>query len=198
MDEMDGPPVTVLGLGAMGLALARAFMKVGHPTTVWNRTASRADDVVTEGAVLAPDVAEAVSASHVVVVCVLDATVVRSLLEPVREQLVGHAIVNLTSSTPEVARQTAAWAAEHGLGYLDGAIMVPTPLIGGSDALVLYSGSASVYETHRHTLAAIGGDADFLGDDAGLAALYDLGMLSIFFTAMTSFLRAASLVGADG
>lgn len=182
----------------MGRALARAFIKAGHPTTVWNRTTSRADDLVADGAVLAPDVAAAVRASPVVVVCVLDATVVRSLLEPVREHLEGHAIVNLTSSTPEVAQQTSVWAAEHGLEYLDGAIMVPTPLIGGPDALVLYSGSMAVYETHQHTLAAIGGDADFLGTDAYLAAVHDLGMLSIFFTAMTSFLHAASLVGAHG
>ena len=171
MDEQNPSPVTVLGLGAMGRALAQAFMKAGHPTTVWNRTASRADDLLTDGAVLAPDVATAVTASPLIVVCVLDATVMRALLDPVREQLADHrAIVDLTSSTPEVARETARWAADHDLEHLDGAIMVPTPLIGGPDALVLYSGSAAVYETHRQTLAAIGGDAEFLGEDAGLAA----------------------------
>ncbi|MFC7722700.1 NAD(P)-binding domain-containing protein [Nonomuraea recticatena] len=35
-------PVTVLGLGSMGTALAEAFIEAGHPTTVWNRTASKA------------------------------------------------------------------------------------------------------------------------------------------------------------
>lgn len=35
-------PVTVLGLGAMGTALATAFLTNGHPTTVWNRTRTRA------------------------------------------------------------------------------------------------------------------------------------------------------------
>lgn len=33
--------VTVIGLGAMGSALARAFIKAGHTVTVWNRTAAR-------------------------------------------------------------------------------------------------------------------------------------------------------------
>ncbi len=40
-------PVTVLGLGAMGTALARAFLAAGHPTTVWNRTPGRSPELDT-------------------------------------------------------------------------------------------------------------------------------------------------------
>ena len=32
------PPVTVIGLGPMGQAMARALLAGGHPVTVWNRT----------------------------------------------------------------------------------------------------------------------------------------------------------------
>ncbi|MER6985206.1 NAD(P)-binding domain-containing protein, partial [Streptomyces carpinensis] len=35
-------PVSVLGLGPMGTALASAFLAAGHPLTVWNRTPGRA------------------------------------------------------------------------------------------------------------------------------------------------------------
>ena len=35
------PPVTVIGLGPMGQAMARALQAGGHPVTVWNRTPSR-------------------------------------------------------------------------------------------------------------------------------------------------------------
>src|SRR5918997_559548 len=91
-------PVTVAGLGAMGTALARAFLRAGHPTTVWNRTARRADDLVAAGAVRADSVAAAAAASAVVVICVMDNTVVRELLS---DKLAGRSVVNLTSSTPE-------------------------------------------------------------------------------------------------
>ncbi|WP_262986041.1 NAD(P)-binding domain-containing protein, partial [Streptomyces sp. CBMA123] len=43
-------PVAVLGLGLMGTALADAFLSAGHPTTVWNRTAARADGPAARGA----------------------------------------------------------------------------------------------------------------------------------------------------
>lgn len=191
-------PVTVVGLGAMGTALARAFLRAGHPTTVWNRTAKRADDLVAAGAVRAESVAAAVAASPVVVICVLDNTVVRELLDPLSDQLAGRSVVNLTSSTPESARDTARWAADHRIDYLDGAIMAPTPLIGGPEALLLYSGSLTVHDAHRSTLASLGGRAEFLGADPGLASLYDVGMLDVFFAGMASFLHASALVGADG
>jgi len=194
----EAPAVTVLGLGAMGTALARAFLGAGHPTTVWNRTPARADDLVARGATRADSVAAAATASPVVVICVLDHAAVRDLLDPVGEQLAGRAVVNLTSSTPEDARETGRWARDRRVDYLDGAIMVPTPLVGKSEALLLYSGSQGVYDTHRETLTSLGGRTEFLGADPGLASLYDLGMLDLFFASMAGFLHAAALVGSDG
>lgn len=191
-------PVTVLGLGAMGSALARAFLAAGHPTTVWNRTAARTEPLVAAGAVRAATLAEAVQTAGVTVVCVRDATAVRRLLDPLADQLTGRPVVNLTSSTPEEARDIAEWADRHRVRYLDGAIMVPVPLIAGPHAHVLYSGSAEVFEQHRDTLLALGGEAEFLGGDPGLASLYDLAMLDVFFAGMTSFLHAAAMMGADG
>ncbi len=43
--------VTMIGLGAMGGALARAFLGAGHAVTVWNRTASKADAFLELGAI---------------------------------------------------------------------------------------------------------------------------------------------------
>ncbi|MGG1612408.1 NAD(P)-binding domain-containing protein [Paenibacillus phoenicis] len=36
--KANQPPVSVIGLGMMGSALAQTFLKEGHPTTIWNRT----------------------------------------------------------------------------------------------------------------------------------------------------------------
>lgn len=194
---VEPEPVTVIGLGAMGSTLARAFLQSGHPTTVWNRTPHRAKNLVADGAVPADSVEAALSAGRLVVICVLDHDAVLDLLGPLGSDLTGRTIVNLTSSTPERARETAAWATARGADYLAGAIMVPTPIVRTPDALVLYSGSAQVFAEHRATLASLGGETDFLGTDAGLASLYDIGMLDLFFTGMAGFLHAAALVGGD-
>ncbi|MFD0855163.1 NAD(P)-binding domain-containing protein, partial [Actinomadura adrarensis] len=41
--------LTLLGLGDMGAALARAWLAAGHPLTVWNRTPARAEPLKAEG-----------------------------------------------------------------------------------------------------------------------------------------------------
>lgn len=71
-DNKNG--VSIISLGVMGSALARALLSNGHRVTVLNRTSGKAEPLVRDGAVLAPGVASAVSASPIVLVCVSDMT----------------------------------------------------------------------------------------------------------------------------
>ncbi|MFF5975644.1 NAD(P)-dependent oxidoreductase [Streptomyces sp. NPDC012769] len=194
---MNKQSVTVIGLGQMGTALADAFLAAGHPTTVWNRTPGRADALVARGATRAASVAEAARASELVVVCVLDDAAVRELLVPVADVLRGRVLVNLTSGSPEQARAQARWAAEHGVGYLDGGIMTTPPGIGDSANMILYAGSPELLAAHREALRVLGDPVD-LGPDAGLASLYDAGLLGLMWSVFGGWLHAAALAGADG
>ncbi|MEV0500268.1 NAD(P)-binding domain-containing protein [Streptomyces spectabilis] len=195
---MSASPVTVLGLGPMGRALASAFLAAGHPTTVWNRTPGRAEGLVENGAVEAATAAEAIAASDLVVVCVLDHQAVRAVTGPHTAALKGRTLANLTAGTPDDARVTAEWAASHGIGYLDGAIMVPTYLVGGPSTLVLHSGPDDLYERYRATLQALGGTCVHLGTDPGRAGAHDVALLDIFWTALTGVVHAFALAGAEG
>ena len=64
--------VSVIGLGSMGTALAQALLGRGHKVTVWNRSSQRAGPLLAAGATLARTAAEAVLASPLVIMCVLD------------------------------------------------------------------------------------------------------------------------------
>ncbi|SHE96216.1 3-hydroxyisobutyrate dehydrogenase [Streptoalloteichus hindustanus] len=185
--------MTVLGLGAMGTALVEAFLAGGHATTVWNRTPGKADGVVARGAVVAETVAEAVAASPLVVVCLWDDAVVRDVLHPVADALAGRVVVNLTNGTPAQAREMAAWAAEHGVEYVDGGIMAIPPGIGTEHAFVLYSGAEAAFEAHREVLERLGA-AKYLGADAGLAALFDLALLSGMYGTFAGLWHSLAMV----
>ncbi|MFJ8664459.1 NAD(P)-dependent oxidoreductase [Streptomyces sp. NPDC093600] len=197
MEPMNKPNVTVIGLGQMGSALADAFLAAGHPTTVWNRTQAKADALADKGATRAATVAEAVAASGLVVVCVLDYAAVRELLDPVAGALRGKTLVNLTTGSPEQARAEAEWAAGHGVGYLDGGIMTTPPGIGDSANMILYAGEPELLAAHRPTLKVLGDPVD-LGADAGLASLYDAGLLGLMWSVFGGWLHATALAGADG
>jgi 3-hydroxyisobutyrate dehydrogenase-like beta-hydroxyacid dehydrogenase len=199
MADVTHGPVAVVGLGSMGTALARALLAAGVPTTVWNRSPERAESLRGEGATVAATLGEAVASGDLLVVCLRDHEAAREVLDELAPAAyAGHTVVNLSSSTPGEGRRTAARAAERGITYLTGAIMVPTPLIGGPDALILYSGERAVFDRHVETLRVLAGVADHLGEDPGQAAMYDVAMLEIFFAGMTSFLHAAAMVTAQG
>ncbi len=193
-----GTPVTVIGLGPMGRALAETFVRAGHPTTVWNRTASRATPLVERGATGAATAADAVAASPLVVTCLLDDDAVRTVLDPAAEALRGRTLVDFTSTTPAHARRRAEWARERGVAYLDGVILTPTPTIGRDSAAVFYSGPEDLYRAHRPVLASLGGTATHLGADHGRAAAFDVALLDIFWTSVSGLVHGLALARAEG
>jgi 3-hydroxyisobutyrate dehydrogenase-like beta-hydroxyacid dehydrogenase len=190
-------PVTVIGLGPMGQAMVRSWLAAGHPVTVWNRTAARADGVVAAGAVRAATPAAAVSASPLVVLSLTDYQAMDDILGPVGEELRGRVVVNLSSDTPERTREAAAWLAERGAELLVGGVMVPAPVVGTDGSHVFYSGPRAVFEAHEATLSVIG-RPDYRGADPALAQLFYQAVLAVFLTALAAELQAAALVTAAG
>ena len=189
-----GTPVTVLGLGLMGGALARAFLRAGHPTTVWNRTTAKADDLVARGATLAESPAAAIAAAPLVVVCVSDYDAVADVLDG---PLDGRVVVNLTSGTPSRARALAEEVARRGGGYLDGGVMAVPDVVGTAGAVLAYSGPRPLYDAHESTLGSLGTGLH-LGDDPGLEATHEMATLLLIWSMIDGFLNGAAILGTAG
>ncbi len=184
--------VGVLGLGRMGAALAGALLGAGHDVVVWNRSPLKAGPLLDRGARLAATPAEVASAD-----VVLSCLSTYDSQRPVLEAASWKVLVNLTSGTPADARDLAAWASSAGIDYVDGVIMAVPQGIGTPESRILYSGSAPVFSAQREVLSVLG-EPVFLGEDAGLAALYDLALLGIMWSTMAGYLHALALVGTEG
>lgn len=182
--------ISVLGLGRMGVALAGALMEAGHDVTVWNRSPLKAGPLLDRGARLAATPAEAVAASDIVITCLSTYDTQQSVLDTAGKPAV---LISLTSGTPEQARAAAKWAAGQGITYVDGVLMAVPQTIGTPAARVLHSGAAG----HSAVLEVFGA-ATYLGEDPGMAALYDLALLGIMWSAMSGFLHGVALVGTEG
>jgi 3-hydroxyisobutyrate dehydrogenase-like beta-hydroxyacid dehydrogenase len=187
--------VSVLGLGAMGTALAEALLAAGHPTTVWNRSAAKAEALVANGAMAAKTAADAVAASRLVIVCLLHHQSVVDVLETTT--LSGRIVVNLTNGTPAQARDLAEWLAKQDADLLDGGIMAIPPMIAKPGAFVLYSGSRSAFDTYRPALDALG-ESHYMGSDPGLAALHDIALLSGMYGMFMGVVQAFALITSEG
>ncbi|NED94721.1 NAD(P)-dependent oxidoreductase [Phytoactinopolyspora alkaliphila] len=190
-------PITVIGLGNLGSALAETFLRHGHPTTVWNRSSAKAEPLVAKGAVRTDTAAEAVTASELVLVTLLDPPAAREVLAGAAEAVRGHALVNLTSGGPEDARELATWAAEHRAEYLHGAVYAIPQTIGTAESSINYSGSADVHEQWKAELAILG-KGTYLGVDAGRASGYDVAVLAGMYGMLGGFLHATAMATAAG
>ena len=195
-DQAGPTPVTMIGLGLMGRALAAAFLADGHPTTVWNRSAGKADELVAGGAALAASARDAVTAGPLVIICLTDYRAVRELLEPLADELAGRVLINLTSGTSQEARDLAAWAADRDVTYLDGVILAVPQAIGTADAVLLYSGPPAAFEAHESTLRSLAAATTYLGADHGLSPLYDMAVLTVMWNVLNGFLHGAALLTA--
>ncbi|TXL85415.1 NAD(P)-binding domain-containing protein [Streptomyces sp. IB2014 016-6] len=191
-------PVTVIGLGSMGRALAGAFVGAGHPTTVWNRTPAKAAPLVAKGAVHARAVEAAVGASPLVITCLTTFEDTRSALEPAAAALSGRALVTLNSGSPAGARAMASWATGHGARFLAGAVKNVPEAVGARDTLLYYSGDRPVFDEYGTTLKVLGGDTVHLGDETDLAALYEMAVGAMLLPALVGFFQGAAAVQARG
>ena len=193
--------VTVVGTGRMGSALATALFKKGFATTVWNRTASKTEPLARLGLRTAESVLGAVSEADVVIVNINDYNSIFQLLRhpEIESALRSRILVQLTSGTPDEAREMESWARQCGISYLDGAIWSSPQAIGTPECTaILYSGSQELFDRVKPILMAFGENARFVGNQIGQASALDIAVLAGFaISAMFGFLQGYIICEAE-
>jgi len=172
--------ISVIGLGAMGGALARALLRGGHGLTVWNRSAGEMKPFVVNGATGAASIAEAIVASPVILVCIDSYATTRSLLGTADAvaHLSGRTLVQLSTGTPSEAQESADWCNHHNVTYIDGAILCLPTAVGTEGAQFLFAGPEGAYRALDPLLDCLGGDRRYLGENIRAPAALDLAWLS--------------------
>jgi 3-hydroxyisobutyrate dehydrogenase-like beta-hydroxyacid dehydrogenase len=192
--------ITFLGLGLMGTALAETMVKAGHDTVVWNRTPSRADSLVAMGARLVPDPADAITKCPITVVCVSDYDASDSFLRTPESlaALNGRVLVQLTSGSYRLARESNEWVTQAGASYLDGGIMGYPSDIGTSDSTFIMAGDEKAYTQAEPLLRILAPNLEYLGDDPGRASAMDSAVMAADFGLIMGVFTGAAICEATG
>jgi 3-hydroxyisobutyrate dehydrogenase len=109
--------VAFLGLGRMGVLMARHVLDAGHRLTVWNRTPGRAGDLLAAGAQEATSPAQAVQEADAAVLMLFGPDSVRQVLPQVLRP--GLLVVDSTTVGPQAAREFGRLADDAGARYVD-------------------------------------------------------------------------------
>jgi 3-hydroxyisobutyrate dehydrogenase-like beta-hydroxyacid dehydrogenase len=190
----------MIGLGAMGSALAKAMLSAGLKVTVWNRTPERSAPLGAAGAVVANSAAEAISASPLVLTCLLNYRVTREALAPAAAAglLRDRDLINSASATPDEAEEFQSWATNAGARYLDAKLMTYPLHVGQPDTLIYYSGDRQVFEGARQPIGSIAGCNEFLGSSAGSAAVIYQAVWGYYYAALYGFMESAAFARRSG
>ncbi|MFZ3471984.1 NAD(P)-dependent oxidoreductase [Streptomyces sp. 4.24] len=194
-NQNERATVSVLGLGPMGQAMAAAYLDAGYEVTVWNRSPGKDAGLLARGAHPAATAAEAVAASALTVLSLIDVDAMYGVLADA--SLTGRVLANLSSDVPDKARAAARWAEERGASYLTGGVNVPPSGIGQEGASVFVSGPREAYEGHRAALDVLAA-TDYRGADPGYAQLYYQLNMIMFWTAYTGWYQALAVARANG
>ncbi|HET9894137.1 MAG TPA: NAD(P)-dependent oxidoreductase [Streptosporangiaceae bacterium] len=195
--------VGVIGLGHMGLPMARRLLAAAFPVMVWNRTASRAVPVVAEGARQADSPQELGAESDIVITMLADEAAARAVLGGSSGVLAacgrGTLVIEMSTIGPVAARELAAEAADHGVDFLDAPVSGSVSLAGQGALTVLAGGSASAFDRARPVLEALSRTQLHLGPSGSGAAMKLAVNLMIAATnqAIAEALTLAQLNGID-
>ena len=101
-----------VGLGLIGNPMSKNLVKAGHEVTVWNRTASRMDDLVAAGGVAAESAKEAAMRSEVTITMVSDSPDVEEVILGKDGVIEGakpdSVVIDMSTISPSVTRRIAS------------------------------------------------------------------------------------------
>lgn len=157
-----------IGLGIMGRPMARNLLRAGHRLVVHSRSPGPVESLVAAGAEAAPNPREVALRADVVITMLPDAPDVEAVLlgpggvaEGVRP---GMLVIDMSTSSPALARRLAAVLGEKGADVLD------APVSGGEKGAeegtlsIMVGGSAAAFERALPVLRVLGKNIVHVGE----------------------------------
>lgn len=193
--------VGLIGLGLMGVPMARNLLKAGFPLTVWNRTRSRTQEVSAAGAKVTNTPRELAERCDVVITMVSDPPALEDVLwgpigalDGLRKNCL---LIDSSTVAPALARRVAEACAQRSAEFLD------APVTGGTwgaekgELVFMVGGRKEVLERAMPVFEAMGKRVFHLGGH-GAGQTVKLAMNLILALQVDALAEALALVRGAG
>ena len=190
-----------VGLGLMGLPMASNLLAAGHQVWVWNRTHSKAQSLLSLGAVWAESPAVLAQQVDVLFLMLTDGEAVRDVLtnHGVAAALAaGSLVVDMSSIRPADARAHAALLSQHQIDHLDAPVSGGTKGAAAKSLAVMVGGTPEAFARAQPLFAALGRATHVGPAGAGqIAKLANQMIVAITLSGVAEALTFAARAGAD-
>ena len=151
--------VGFIGLGIMGSRMAANLVRAGFELTVWNRTASTADEwAARHGGAVASSPQALASNSDVVISMVVDGDQVESVL--LGDEGAGHGAgllcIDMSTIGPTAARRIGKQLQERGVSFMDAPVTGSSPKAEDGTLTIMAGGEERDFERARPLFDAMG------------------------------------------
>ena len=201
--NQDSAParVAVLGIGMMGLPIARRLCEAGCEVSAWNRSRAKAERLLPFGAGVTDAPADAVAQADVVITLLEDGQVVEDVLfnqGTIKGLRPGTLVVDMSSIQPRQARDHAARLSAMGVGHLDAPVSGGTVGAEQGQLAIMVGGKPADFERVRPLLELLGRPTHVGPTGAGqLAKLANQMIVGITIGAVAEALLLCEKGGAD-
>ncbi|MBE1878299.1 2-hydroxy-3-oxopropionate reductase [Myceligenerans pegani] len=165
--DPTGKRVAFIGLGIMGAPMAVNLRRAGYDVVGFNRSPGKAEALVAAGGTEAGSVAEAVAGAQIVLTMLPDSPDVEQAVLGdggiVEHAAAGTLLIDLSTISPDVAREVSRRAAERHVRVLD------APVSGGEQGAVdatlsiMVGGDEGVFQEASPVLSALGTTITYVG-----------------------------------
>ncbi|WP_149427916.1 NAD(P)-dependent oxidoreductase [Exiguobacterium acetylicum] len=167
-----------IGLGHMGVPMAKRLLDGGHDVIVYNRTYEKTALLTDRGATAVKEAKDAVRQSDIIFVMLADGPAVASVLESVTDDLTGKTIVNLSTISPEETKKMARLVEERDGIYLESPVSGSVPVAESGQLVLLAGGDADVVTACQPYLDLLGKETIHFGPHgSGSAAKLAINLL---------------------
>lgn len=160
-----------IGLGAMGLPMARNLLKAGHEVTVYNRTRERAESLREDGAAIAGQASEACG-SGVLITMLSDDRAMRAVLfdgQLIPKLAPGTVHIAMSTISVELASELARVHAEAGSHFISAPVFGRPDAAEAAKLAVVAAGPAKVIERCQPLFDAMGRRTFVVGEEPSQA-----------------------------
>ena len=193
--------VGFVGLGAMGAGIARRIMDAGHPLAVWNRTESKAQELVDACATWGGTPRETAAQVDVLFTMLTNTAAVEQAAEGDDGILAGlrpgTVWCDLSTISPEASVALSERATEKGARFLDTPVSGSPATLAAGQMSVMVGGDRAAFDHVEQVLHAIGPKVTYIGP-AGHAILSKVAINLALVVSVTAFAEAVTLVEKAG
>ena len=193
--------IAFLGIGLMGRPMASHLLTAGFQLSLWNRTRSKAEALVSLGAKVANTPAEAIADADIIITMLENGPIVDQVLfnsTPAVQFKAGSTVIDMSSIPPEMARQHAEKLQNMAVNYLDAPVSGGTVGAEQASLSIMAGGNAAVFEGCQAVFSALG-KATYIGPAGSgqLAKCANQAIVGITIGAVSEALLLAAEGGAD-